>query len=137
MSTIFTKIINREVSAYIIWEDKEVIAFLPHDYFINKGHLLIVPKIEIDHIFDLDNEVYLKLWNIAKILAKPLKKLTNAKRIGIAVEGFSVPHVHIHLTPLYNPSELDPHRNVKWTQKERKEFIASMKETLKKENIKM
>jgi hypothetical protein len=47
--------------------------------FINKGHLLIVPKIEVDHIFDLEDEIYLKLWSVAKMLAKPLKKLTNAK----------------------------------------------------------
>jgi len=130
MSTIFTKIINRELPAHIIWEDKEVISFLPHDYFINKGHLLVVPKIEVDHIFDLDDEIYLKLWSVAKMLAKPLKKLTNAKRIGIAVEGFSVPHVHIHLTPLYNPSELDPQRNVEWSQEERQEFAVLIKREL-------
>ena len=94
--------------------------------FINKGHLLIVPKIEVDHIFDLDDEIYLKLWSVAKMLEKPLKKLTNAKCIDIAVEGFSVPHVHIHLTPLYNPSELDPHRNVEWSQ----DFVLLMKREL-------
>ena len=130
MSSVFTKIINRELPANIVWEDSEVIAFLPHANFMNKGHLLVVPKVEIDHIFDLDDTIYHKLWSVAKMLAKPLKELTQAKRIGIGVEGFSVPHVHIHLTPLYNQSELDPHRDVEWSEEERKEFVKSMKQQL-------
>jgi histidine triad (HIT) family protein len=131
MSTVFTKIIERELEANIVWEDSDVIAFLPHDNFMNKGHLLVVPKVEVDHIFDLDDEIYHKLWSVAKMLAEPLKELTLAKRIGIGVEGFSVPHVHIHLTPLYNQSELDPHRNVEWSAKERKEFVELMRDMLK------
>ncbi len=122
MSSIFTKIINREVEAYIIWEDEEVIAFLPHANFMNQGHLLVVPKVEIDHIFDLKDEIYHKLWSVSKCLADPLKRITHAKRVGIGVEGFSVPHVHIHLTPLYEQSELDPHRNVVWSVEERPPF---------------
>ena len=131
MSSIFTKIINQELPANIIWEDKEVIVFLPHANFMNKGHLLVVPKIEVDHIFDLEDKIYHKLWSVAKMVAKPLKDLTEAKRIGIGVEGFSVPHVHIHLTPLYNQSELDPHRNVVWNQEERQVFVELMQRALK------
>ena len=130
MNSIFTKIINRELPANILWEDDEVIVFLPHANFMNKGHLLIVPKVEVDHVFDLDDEIYHKLWSVAKSLAEPLKKISKAKRIGIGVEGFSVPHVHIHLTPLYNQSELDPHRNVEWSQEERELFIKKMKEMI-------
>ena len=130
MNSVFTKIINRELPAYILWEDDEVIVFLPHANFMNKGHLLIVPKVEVDHIFDLDDEIYHKLWSVAKSLAEPLKKISKAKRIGIGVEGFSVSHVHIHLTPLYNQSELDPHRNVAWSQEERELFMKRMKEII-------
>jgi len=130
MSTVFTKIINRELPAHILWEDDEVITFLPHDNFMNKGHLLVVPKVEVDHIFDLDDELYHKLWSVVKMLSTPLKELTNAERIGIGVEGFSVPHVHIHLTPLYAQSELDPHRNVEWSDEERGEFVRLMQRVL-------
>jgi histidine triad (HIT) family protein len=131
MNSVFTKIINRELPAYILWEDDEVIAFLPHANFMNKGHLLVVSKVEVDEIFDLEDEIYHKLWSVAKMLAKPLKELTQAKRIGIAVEGFAVPHVHIHLTPLYARSELDPHRNMEWSIEEREEFIELFKKVLK------
>ncbi len=130
MKSVFTKIINRELPANIVWEDAEVIVFLPHANFMNKGHLLVVPKMEVDHIFDLEDALYHQLWSVAKMLAKPLKELTKAKRIGIGVEGFSVPHVHIHLTPLYNQSELDPHRNVAWSEEERKVFVAEIKQMI-------
>jgi histidine triad (HIT) family protein len=126
MKSIFTKIIQIEEAAQIIWEDKDIVVFTPNANFMNKGHILVVPKIQVDYIFDLDDEIYHKLWRISKMLAKPLKSLTNAKRIGIGVEGFSVPHVHIHLTPLYNHSELDPHRNVSWSLEEREAFVADM-----------
>ena len=130
MKTVFSKIIKREEPAQIIWEDKDVIVFTPNANFMNQGHILVVPKVQVDYIFDLEDEIYYKLWSISKMLAKPLKSLTNAKRIGIGVEGFSVPHVHIHLTPLYNHSELDPHRDVSWSFEERKIFVDEMKSKL-------
>jgi len=132
MSSIFTKIINKEEKAYIVWQDSDVIVFLPKGHFINKGHLLVVPKVEVDYIFDLDDNIYHKLWSIAKKLSKPLKELTNAKRVGVAVEGFSVAHVHIHLTPLYNQGELDPNRSVSWSEEERKLFVNRLKKELSK-----
>jgi histidine triad (HIT) family protein len=131
MKTVFTKIIERELEALIIWEDADLIIFLPHANFMNKGHLLIVPKVQVDYIFDLEEKLYQKLWSIAKVVAKPLKKMTYAKRIGIGVEGFSVPHVHIHLTPLYAQSELDPHRNVEWSIESRKCFVEELAVHLK------
>jgi len=130
MKSIFTKIIERSEPALIIWEDKDIIVFTPHAYFINPGHILVVPKVQVDYIFDLEDEIYNKLWLVAKKMAKPLKSLTKAKRVGIAVEGFSVPHVHIHLAPLYNPSELDPHLDMPWSLKDREAFVASMKKEL-------
>jgi len=130
MNSVFTKIINRELPAYILWEDDEVIVFLPNANFMNKGHLLVVPKVEVDYVFDLDDEIYHKLWSVAKMLSIPLKELSKAERIGIGVEGFAVSHVHIHLTPLYNQSELDPHRNVEWSEEERKIFMETMQESI-------
>ena len=133
MKTVFSKIIDRELPAYIVWEDEEVISFLPKADFMNKGHILVVPKVQVDHIFDLGDEIYHKLWSVAKLLAEPLKELTKAKRIGIGVEGFSVPHVHIHLTPLFSQSELDPYRDVFWSLKEREAFVDEMKKLVERE----
>lgn len=130
MKTVFSKIIDRELDARIIWEDDEVIAFLPNANFMNQGHLLLVPKVQVDYIFDLGDDVYQKLWRVSKELAHALKRVTFAKRVGIGVEGFSVPHVHIHLTPLYEQSELDPHRNVSWSDEEQELFVEMMKQEL-------
>ena len=130
MKTVFSKIIDHELPAKVIWEDSEVIVFLPHANFMNQGHLLIVPKVQVDYIFDLDDKLYQKLWRVSKELAHALKRVTFAKRVGIGVEGFSVPHVHIHLTPLYEQSELDPHRNVSWTEEEQQLFVDMIKREL-------
>ena len=126
MASVFTKIIRGELPARIIWQDADCIVFLPNGHFINPGHALIVPKQEVDELFDLDDALYAKLWRIAKWLAAPVKKLTAAQRVGIAVEGFSVPHVHIHLCPLHQAGDLDPMRQEPWSEAERDDFMASM-----------
>lgn len=131
MTSVFTKIINGEEPAHIIWQDSEIISFLPNNHFVNPGHILVVPKIEIDYIFDLDDELYQKMWAAAKFLPIPLKKVTKSKRIGIAVEGFSVPHVHIHLCPINAVTQLDPHRNEEWPKSERENFTNEMHKLLK------
>lgn len=77
---------------------------------VNPGHVLLIPKRHVDYIFDLDPALYGQLWEHAKFLAEPIRIATGAKRIGIAVEGFSVPHIHVHLVPINNMAELDPHR---------------------------
>jgi histidine triad (HIT) family protein len=117
MSSIFTKIIRREEPGYIVWEDKEFIALLDINP-IKPGHTLVIPKEEVDSIFDLSEEQYKKIWEIVKFLASPLQKATQAKRIGIAVEGFGVPHTHIHLVPVNNTCDLDPNKSKKATQEE-------------------
>ncbi len=99
MSSIFTKIINREITAHIVAENEDFIAFL--DAFpIKKGHTLIVPKKEVDYIFDLDGETYTALMQFAKTVAKGLKNAIACKKVGLAVVGLEVPHVHIHLVPM-------------------------------------
>jgi histidine triad (HIT) family protein len=107
MASIFTKIINREIPAYIVAEDDKHIAFL--DIFPNaEGHTLVVPKKEVDKLFDLSEQDYLDLMKFARKVAKAQEKVfTDAKRIGMAVVGLEVPHVHVHLIPLNEMSDMD------------------------------
>ena len=99
MSSIFSKIINREIPAYIVSEDKDNIAFM--DIFpIQRGHVLVVPKKEVDNIFDLPLESYLSLFSFAKKVSHSIQKVVSCNRIGISVIGLEVPHAHIHLVPI-------------------------------------
>jgi histidine triad (HIT) family protein len=106
MTTIFTKIINRELPSYILEEDQEHIAFLDVNP-LKLGHTLVVPKKEIDYIFNLKEEDYLKLHSFAKKIAHRLKIIIDCRRIGIAVVGFEVPHTHIHLIPLEEINDIN------------------------------
>lgn len=99
MSSIFTKIINREIPAHVVAENDKFIAFL--DVNPNaKGHTLCVPKQEINKIFDMDKELYLELMAFSHDVAQALEKTVSCKRVGMAVVGLEVPHVHVHLIPL-------------------------------------
>jgi len=111
---IFCQIIENELPSHKIWENENFLAFLTLGS-LNRGHTLLVPKKHIDYIFDLEEPLYTDIFQTAKQLSKPLKKATTAKRIGIIIEGFTVPHVHIHLVPLYNEDEIDPRRVKKMT----------------------
>lgn len=106
MASIFTKIINREIPGYIIDENEDFIAFL--DVFpLAKGHTLVVPKKEVDYIFDLDEHTYVGLQKFAKKVALKVEKVIACERIGVAVIGLEVPHTHIHLVPINNVSDID------------------------------
>ena len=106
MASIFTKIVKGEIPAYKIAEDENFLAFL--DVFpLAKGHVLVIPKQEIDSIFDLSDESYTNLWLFAKKTAKALKRAMPCKRVGIAVIGLEVPHAHIHLIPLQNVEDIN------------------------------
>lgn len=96
---IFCKIIKGEIPSYKIHENEKHFAFLDINP-LNDGHLLIIPKRHEDYIFDLTDKEYQDIFNEAKKLAEPLKRVTKAKRIAIVVEGMAVPHIHIHLIPL-------------------------------------
>ncbi|NMB66687.1 HIT family protein [Candidatus Woesearchaeota archaeon] len=106
---IFCKIVNKEIPCYKVWENKKYLAFLDMNP-INPGHVLLIPKKHTNYIFDLKNVEYLRLMNNTKKIAKLLKEKLNCKRIGIAVEGFFVPHVHVHIVPLNQGNELNPER---------------------------
>ena len=118
MASIFTKIINGEIPSYKIAEDDNFIAFL--DVFpIAKGHTLVVPKVEIDYIFDLDDETIAGMHVFAKKVAKALEKVVPCKRIGTMVAGLEVPHAHLHLIPMNNISDLSfEHPKLKFTEEE-------------------
>ena len=106
MASIFTKIVNGELPSYKIAETEDYYAFL--DIFpLKKGHTLVIPKKEIDYIFDLDDELYKGLFAFAKKVGLAIEKAIPCKRIGIAVVGLEVPHAHIHLIPLDGIYDID------------------------------
>ena len=104
--SIFTKIIKGEIPCYKIAEDDRFIAFL--DVFpIKKGHTLVVPKVQIDYLFDLDDSLLSDLMIFAKKVAQKMERAISCERIGIAVIGLEVPHAHIHLVPLDTVGDID------------------------------
>lgn len=106
MASIFTKIINGEIPSHKIAENDQFIAIL--DAFpVAKGHILVIPKKEVDKIFDLEKEVYTQLMNFAYDIAQGLEKAIPCKRIGMAVVGLEVPHVHVHLIPLNEMNDIN------------------------------
>jgi histidine triad (HIT) family protein len=127
--SIFTKIINREIPAYIIDETEEFIAFL--DVFpLAKGHTLVIPKKQIDYIFDLDADTYARLWAFAQKVAKRVEKAIPCKRMGIAVIGLEVPHAHIHLLPLQSVEDINFSRpKLKLAKEEFEEVLTKIKNT--------
>jgi len=104
--SIFTKIIKGEIPCYKIAEDDRFIAFL--DVFpVKKGHTLVVPKAQIDYLFDLDDSLLSDLMIFAKKVAQKMERAISCERIGIAVIGLEVPHAHIHLIPLDTVEDID------------------------------
>lgn len=99
MATIFTKIINGEMPCHKVHESDEFLAFL--DIMpLRRGHTLVIPKIEVDYIFDLNDDVLARMMVFSKEVAQKLKKSFDCKRIGVTVIGLEVPHAHIHLIPI-------------------------------------
>lgn len=118
MSSIFTKIVNGAIPAYKVAEDDNYLAFL--DVNPNaKGHTLCIPKQEINKLFDMEEEHYLGLMKFSRKVAKALEKTVPCKRVGVAVVGLEVPHVHVHLIPL---NEMDEMRFVNKVKLEKEEF---------------
>lgn len=106
MTSIFTKIINREIPAHIIAEDERYLAFLDVNPLV-EGHCLIVPKKEIDYIFDMEDDLLAGLHLFSKKVAKAVKAAISCKRVGVAVIGLEVPHVHVHLVPLNSMDDIN------------------------------
>jgi histidine triad (HIT) family protein len=130
MSTIFTKIINGEIPCHKIAEDDKYFAFLDISP-LAMGHTLVIPKAEVDYIFDLEDEVLAGLNLFAKRIAKAVEKSVECKRIGVAVIGLEVPHTHIHLVPLNAIGDLNfSNPKLNPTQEELAEMAIKIRENL-------
>ena len=106
MSSIFSKIVRNELPSFNVYENENHIAFLDINP-LKIGHTLVIPKKEIDYIFDINSKEYDDLWNFAKIVAKGMRKVIECERISIVVMGLDVPHAHIHLIPFNNINDID------------------------------
>lgn len=106
MASIFTRIINREIPAHIIAEDDRFIAFLDVMPLV-AGHVLVVPKQEVDYIFDLKDNLLADMMVFAKKIAVAQKKTISCRRIGVAVIGLEVPHTHVHLVPMNSMGDIN------------------------------
>lgn len=105
MATIFSKIVAREIPSYTIAENDKFYAFLDINPLM-KGHTLVIPKEEVDYIYDLADQDLAEMHIFAKSIAKAIKKATSCQRVGMAVIGLEVPHAHIHLVPINKESDI-------------------------------
>lgn len=106
MASIFSRIVAGEIPCYKVAEDENYFAFLDISP-VAKGHTLVIPKQEVDYIFDLDDETYVGLTRFAKRVAKAIEKAIPCKRVEVAVMGLEVPHTHIHLVPINKEADMN------------------------------
>lgn len=109
--SLFTRIIKGEIPCHRIYEDDRVIAFLDV-HPLHEGHTLVVPKTQVDHLWDLPQDDYVYLWNIVKTLGDHVRQTLETPRVGVVVEGFGVPHVHVHLVPIESGEDLKRHQDM-------------------------
>lgn len=130
MATIFTKIVQGEIPAYKVAENDEFLAFL--DIFpIQKGHVLVISKQEVDYLFDIEEGQHARMWSFAQEVAKAIESVVPCKRIGVAVLGMEVPHAHIHLVPINHEGDLSfslPKKE--FTPEEFQEIAKSIREAM-------
>ncbi len=130
MSSIFTKIINGEIPCHKIAEDDNFISFLDISP-LKKGHALVIPKVEIDYIFDNEDETLSQLMVFAKKVARAIEKEVECKRIGLVVVGLEVPHTHMHLVPMDQESDLSfSNPRVEMTQEEFAELAERVRKNI-------
>jgi histidine triad (HIT) family protein len=106
---VFCALVNGVIPARRVYEDQDHMAFFPLKH-IEPGHTLLIPRRHHDYVFDMSDADYQALWRAAKRLAPAIKSVSGASRVGILVEGFSVPHVHVHLVPINKLNDLNPSR---------------------------
>lgn len=128
MASIFSRIIAGEIPSYKVAEDENYFAFLDINP-LTKGHTLVVPKKEVDYIFDLDNETLAGMVLFAKKVAARIKQEIDCARVAVVVLGLEVPHAHIHLIPIQSENDVDFHREkLKFSPEEFREISAKLSE---------
>ena len=126
MSSIFTRIIAGEIPSYKVAEDENYYAFLDINP-LTKGHTLVVPKMEVDYIFDLDDKTLAGMMLFATRVAAKIRQEIACKRVAVVVLGLEVPHAHIHLIPIQSENDVDFHREkLKLTPEEFREIAAKL-----------
>ncbi len=123
MASIFTRIVNGEIPCHKIWADENYFAFLDLRP-LNPGHTLVIPKKEVDYVFDLEDEILKGLFVAAKKIAKAIKKAVPCRKIAIVVYGLEVPHAHVHLVPVHGVAGEIDFRNAKKAEDEELKSIA-------------
>ena len=108
MSTLFTRIIAGEIPGRFVWKDEDVVAFLTIEP-ITDGHLMVVPRHEVAHWVDLDPDLLGKVMDVAQKIAKVQESAFHSRRIGVLMEGYEIPHVHVHIWPTLSPADFDVH----------------------------
>lgn len=128
MPSIFSKIVAGEIPCYKIAENDNFLAFL--DVFpLKKGHILVIPKKEIDYIFDLDNETYNGLMSFSKTVALALKQAIPCNRVAMSVIGLEVPHAHVHLIPMSTMNDVNfSNEKLKLAKEEFEEIAQKIKQ---------
>lgn len=130
MASIFSKIVKGEIPSYKIAEDENYYAFLDINP-LARGHALVVPKKEVDYIFDVDDDLLGGMMVFAKKVARAIDEVIECKRVGIAVIGLEVPHAHIHLIPINHISDIDFSRpKLKFTEDEFRDIAQKIKSAL-------
>lgn len=131
MPTIFTKIVTGEIPSYKIAEDEKFYAFLDINP-IAKGHTLVIPKKEIDYLFDMEDDLFLELFLFTKKVAIALKRAIPCEKVGVAVIGLEILHAHIHLIPLKTMEDINFSRpKLKLTHEEFKDIVEKVTKALK------
>ncbi len=133
MASVFTKIVNGEIPAYKIAEDDRFLAFLDINP-VAEGHTLVIPKQEIDYLFDIEDDLLADMIVFAKKVARALDKAIECKRVGVMVVGTEVPHAHIHLVPFKSePQVCIVAPKMKFTDEEFKAIAAKIREYIPQE----
>lgn len=118
MATIFTKIVNGEIPSYKIFENEHFYSFLDISP-MTKGHTLLIPKKEVDYLFDIDDAILSEMIVLSKKIAKAIEKAVECTRVGVMVVGLEVPHAHIHLIPIQNEGDMNlSNKRIQFTKEE-------------------
>jgi histidine triad (HIT) family protein len=129
MASVFSKIIAGEIPSYKVFENEHVLAFLDIQP-IHLGHVLVVPKTEVDHFYDVPEPYFSAVHQASQKIAQAIRRVTGAPRVGTAVQGFEVPHFHLHLIPLWSPRDLDFTLGKKRSDEDMKKMHAELRAQL-------